>query len=50
MAGIVQRGDKKFLALAFEFLLGRFEVCNAAYDFFPLQSGVVLAVGHAHPF
>jgi hypothetical protein len=50
-AGVFQRGDKIFRALALEFFLGGFEVCNAACDFFPLASEVVLRFGHAHiPF
>ena len=49
-AGVFQRGDKVFRALALEFFLGSFEVCNAACDFFPLAREVVLRFGHAHPF
>ena len=50
MAGIFERRNKIFLTLAFEFFLGRFEVCNTRCDFFPLLSGAVLLFGHAHPF
>ena len=50
MAGIVQRGDKKFLALAFEFFLRCLEVCNPCCDFFPLPGDPLLLFGHAHPF
>ena len=50
VAGIFERRDEIFLALAFEFFLGRLEVCNTRCDFFPLQSGAVLLFGHAHPF
>ena len=49
-AGVFQRSDKIFRALALEFFLGGFEVCNAACDFFALASEVVLQFGHAHPF
>src|SRR6202158_6554830 len=50
MAGVFQRRDEIFLTLALEFFLRRFEVRDAACDLFPLQSGVVLLFGHAHPF
>ena len=50
MASIVQRGDKKFLALAFEFFLRCLEVCNPCCDFFPLPGDPLLLFGHAHPF
>ena len=49
-SGISQCRHKEFVALAFEFLLGGFEVCDAVCDFFPLLSGFVLWFGHAHAF
>ena len=50
MARIFQRRDKIFLALAFEFFLGGFEVCHAGGDLFTLLCEPVLQFGHAHPF
>ena len=50
MPRIIQCGDAIFFALALEFFLGGFEVCNPACDFFPLASKIVLRFGHAHPY
>ncbi|HEX3116839.1 MAG TPA: hypothetical protein VHQ48_15310 [Bradyrhizobium sp.] len=49
MSGIAKRRHKKIVALAFEFLLGGFEVCDPDCDFFPLQSRAVPQFRHAHP-
>jgi hypothetical protein len=50
VAGIFQRGDKIFLALAFEFLLRCPEVCDARCDLFALSSDSFVLFGHAIPF
>ena len=47
--GISQCRHKEFMALAFESLLGGFEVCDADCDLFPLQSGIILRLGHVLP-
>jgi len=48
--GILQCGDEIFGALALEFFLRRFEICDARGNFFSLQSEAVRMFGHAHPF
>ena len=50
MASIVQRGDKKLLALTFEFFLRCLEARNPCGDFFPLAGDPLRLFGHAHPF
>ena len=50
MPRIIQRGDAIFFALALEFFLRGFEICDAGRDFFPLPSEAILRFGHAHPF
>jgi hypothetical protein len=49
-AGIFQRREKIFLALALEFFLGGLEVGDARGDFFAFLREAVLQFGHAHPF
>jgi hypothetical protein len=50
VARIVQRGGKKFLALACEFFLRCPEVCNPCCDFLPLPGGPLRLFGHNSPF
>ena len=50
MPRIIQRGDAIFFALALEFFLRGFEICDARRDFFPLPSEAILRFGHAHPY
>jgi hypothetical protein len=50
LAGPLQGSDKIFLALSFEFFLGRFKVRNSRCDFFPLQSDCIFFFVHFHSF
>jgi hypothetical protein len=49
-ARVFQRLEKIFLALAFEFFLGRLETSHARGDLLAFPSAAVLLFGHAHPF
>ena len=50
VAGIFQRRRKIFLALAFEFFLGRLEARDARGDFLSLAREAFFLFGHRHPF
>jgi hypothetical protein len=49
-ARVLHRDHEIFLALAFEFRLGRFELRNACCDFFPLLRQTFFSFGHCPSF